>query len=264
MTNDRKPAAQNAWDILVDAPAEAAWDALTTGEGLANWFPPVASVTGPGAGQSITFSWGEDMAWTSNVVEWEPCRHVRWQDDAAYMGPGASLEADWTIEDEGGKTRVRLVQSGFGDGVAWEGFFQGTDIGWRYFLVNLRRYLEDHRGRRRMMAWRRITCGISREAAWKHLAQSLVGSAGVATGDTVSLRVGGEPVPATAELVVPQRAMAFRIAGLANALLFVELEGGDPFGVGVYLSIYDPAIAARVEPAFRQQLESLSAALAGA
>ena len=72
-----------------------------------------------------------------------------------------------------------------------------------------------------------------------------------------------QAVPATVELVVPQRAMGFRIAGLANALLFVELEGGgDGFGVGVYLSLYDPATAG-VEPAFRTQLDALSAALAG-
>ncbi len=263
MTKDRKPAKQATWDVLVDAPAEAVWEALTTGEGLANWFPPVASTSGQGVGSSVTFSWGENMTWTSNVSVWEPGKHVQWMDDAAHMGPGATLVADWTIESEGGKTRVRLVQSGFGDDIAWDGFFEGTDIGWRYFLLNLRRYVEDHRGRHRMVAWKRISCAIPREAAWKHLAQALAGSAGVRAGDTVSLTVGGAPVPATVEMVVPQRAMAFRIAGLAHSLLFVELEGGDPFGVGVYLSIYDPQAAARVEPAFRAQLESLSAALAG-
>ena len=263
MTNDRRPAKQATWDVLVDAPAEALWEALTTGEGIANWFPPVASTSGEGVGSGVTFSWGENMTWTSNVSAWEPGKHVQWMDDAAHMGPGATLVADWTIESEGGKTRVRLVQSGFGDDIAWDGFFEGTDIGWRYFLINLRRYVEDHRGRNRMMAWRRITCGIPREAAWKHIAHSLVGSAGLSAGDTVSLRVGEASVPATVEMAVPQRAMAFRIGGLGQSLLFVELEGGDPFGVGVYLSIYDPATAARVEPAFRAQLEALSAALAG-
>lgn len=264
MTKDRKPARQKSWDVLVDAPAEAVWEALTTGEGLANWFPPVASTSGEGVGSGVTFSWGEAMTWTSNVSVWEPGRRVQWMDDAAHMGPGATLVADWTLEGEGGKTRVRLVQSGFGDDVSWDGFFEGTDIGWRYFLVNLKRYVEDHRGRSRMMAWKRIPCGIAREAAWKRLARDLVGGAGLSAGDAVSLRVGGDPVPATVEMAVPQRAMAFRIGGLGNALLFVELEGGDTgFGVGVYLSVYDPASAARVEPAFRAQLEDLSAALAG-
>jgi uncharacterized protein YndB with AHSA1/START domain len=263
MTNDRKPAARKSWDVLVDAPADAAWEALTTGEGLANWFPPVAATSGEGVGSSVTFSWGEAMTWTSSVSAWEPARHVQWRDDASYLGPGAQLECDWTLEAEGGQTRVRLVQSGFGDDVAWDGFFEGTDIGWRYFLINLRRYLEDHRGRNRMVAWKRITCGIGREAAWKHLAQSLAGSAGFRTGDAVSLRIGGEPVPASVEMVVPLRAMAFRLGGLGNALLHVELEGGEPFGIGLYLSIYDPATAARVEPAFRDRLEALSTALAG-
>ncbi|MBK7657779.1 MAG: SRPBCC domain-containing protein [Betaproteobacteria bacterium] len=263
MTTDRKPARQASWDVLVDAPADAVWEALTTGEGIANWFPPVASTSGEGVGSGVTFSWGEAMTWTSNVSEWEPGRHVQWMDDAAHMGPGATLVADWTIESEGGKTRVRLVQSGFGDDIAWDGFFEGTDIGWRYFLINLKRYVEDHRGRNRMMAWRRITCGIPREAAWKHLGQSLAGSAGFAAGDVVSLRVGDASVPARVEMVVPLRAMAFRIGGLANSLLFIELEGGAEFGVGIYLSVYDPAAAAQVEPAFKAQLESLSASLAG-
>lgn len=264
MTKDRKPARQKSWDVLVDAPAEAVWQAITTGEGIANWFPPVASSAGEGVGSTVTFSWGEAMTWTSTVSAWEPGKHVQWSDDAsAYMGPGAAILCDWTIEAEGGQTRVRLVQSGFGDDVAWDGFFEGTDIGWRYFLINLKRYLEDHRGRRRMMAWKRITCGIPREAAWKHLGQALAGSAGFSAGDTVSLKVGDAAVPARVELVVPQRAMAFRITGLAHSLLFVELEGGDEFGIGVYLSLYDPSTAP-VEPAFRAQLDALSAALAGA
>jgi uncharacterized protein YndB with AHSA1/START domain len=264
MTNDRKPARQKSWEALVDAPPDAVWEALATGEGLANWFPPVASTSGEGVGSAVTFSWGENTALTSSVSAWEPGKHLQWRDDASYLGPGAQLECDWTLEGEGGGTRVRLAQSGFGDDVAWDGFFEGTDIGWRYFLINLKRYVEDHRGRSRMMAWRRITCGIAREAAWKLLGQSLAGSAGMSAGDVVSLNVGGSPVQARVEMVVPQRAMAFRITGLAGSLLFVELEGGgEGFGVGVYLSVYDPAVAVRVEPAFKAQLESLSAALAG-
>jgi hypothetical protein len=44
MSNDRKPAKQANWDVLVDAPADAVWEA-TTGEGIANG-PPVASTSG--------------------------------------------------------------------------------------------------------------------------------------------------------------------------------------------------------------------------
>ena len=51
--------------------------------------------------------------------------------------------------------------------------------------------------------------------------------------------------------------------GRANSRLFIELEGGGEVGVGISLSVYDPATGAQVEPAFKAQLESLSASLAG-
>ena len=56
---------------------------------------------------------------------------------------------EYTIERRDGKTVLRLVSSGIPDAPEWDGFYNGTDSGWRSFLRTLRHYLEHHGGRPR-------------------------------------------------------------------------------------------------------------------
>jgi hypothetical protein len=56
---------------------------------------------------------------------------------------------EYTIERRDGKTVLRLVSSGIPNAPEWDGFYNGTDSGWRSFLRTLRHYLEHHGGRPR-------------------------------------------------------------------------------------------------------------------
>jgi uncharacterized protein YndB with AHSA1/START domain len=47
------------------------WQALTTGEGMANWFSPHASAA-PGPGGSFTLTWDVGEDWVAPIVVWEP------------------------------------------------------------------------------------------------------------------------------------------------------------------------------------------------
>jgi hypothetical protein len=132
-------------------------------------------------------------------------------------------------------------------------------VGWTYFLYNLRVYLEKHRGRMRRMISDRMPAEMPRAKFWKHL---LSGAAGMVIGGTGAIKPGdrielalGETggVKAAAEIVIEDHALGLRIPDLGDALLFVELEGkGDAFSVGYWLSVYDEAQAKRVEPAARR------------
>ena len=238
----------------VNAPIEAAWKALTEAEGLANWFSPIAKVSGPGRNGEVTLAWSEEMAFTVRVDAWEPNRRVRWINEDI-MGPGTTLTTDFHLETAGGKTRIRVVQSGFGESEGWDDFFEGTETGWVYFLYNLRLYLETHQGRTRRLISERLQVKTPRDAAWKHIASAMTGVApgavnGLAAGDRVRLAFDGGPAAnGVVELVVAGKGLAIRLPELTDSVLFIELEGGAPdsFHTGWWLSVYDAGRAKELE-----------------
>lgn len=253
MSDTKKPAIVQELEITTGASPEAVWKAITEAAQIQNWFAPSITSTGEGVGSELTVSWGGDLAYSTPVTAWEPNKHVQWKSDDM-MGPGTALVADWHISTEAGKTKLRYVQSGFGEFDGWEDFFSGTEIGWRYFLHNLKVYLEKHAGKSRRMISSRFPVGVGRALAWKHIG---AGKAGQRV--TVDL---GKPLEAVVELVVEKRAIALRIPSLGDALLFLELEGsGEKFHTGAWLSVYDANTAARIEPAAKQAFERLAAAV---
>jgi uncharacterized protein YndB with AHSA1/START domain len=265
MTAKEKPARTQELFVDIDAPLGEAWKALTTGPGLANWFAPIGEVSAPGAGAEVKMAWSEEMAITTKVDAWEPGKLVRWRDECEWMGPGLSLATDWLLSTENGKTRVRMVQSGFGESEGWDSLFDGTEIGWRYFLQNLRIYLELHPGRTRRMISERPEVTAPREAFWKHLLSAkggIVSGASVTpkAGDTMRVQLGDHASKAVVELAVENRALALRLTDLGDALLFIELEGsGSPFHAGFWFSVYDGATASRVESAAKKAFKEIVA-----
>ena len=115
----------------------------------------------------MLWSWGDTGEWETRIDAWEPGRLLRLvQEDARPTdGEGRSLppgevEAvrlvmEFTLETHQGKTRLRLVHSGFGQGTAWDNEFEGISEGWQAELRSLRHYLRGFRGRDRVFgrAW---------------------------------------------------------------------------------------------------------------
>jgi uncharacterized protein YndB with AHSA1/START domain len=60
-------------DLTIDigATLEDVWEALTTGEGIARWFAPHATVT-PGDGGSVSVGWDANEMWTQPITVWQP------------------------------------------------------------------------------------------------------------------------------------------------------------------------------------------------
>lgn len=233
MTKEAKTERTLELHVDVDASIESAWKALTEAEGLANWFAPIAKVSGSGLNSEVTAAWSEEMAFTTRVDAWEPNRRVRWIAEDM-MGPGVTLTSDFHLETAGGKTRIRLVQSGFGEFEGWDDFFEGTKTGWTYFLYNLRLYLETHQGRMRRLISERVEVKSPREVAWQHIASAVTGVAPAAAnslkaGDRVRVAFDGGPTAnGIVELVVPRNGLAIRLPELTDSVLFIELEGGPP------------------------------------
>jgi len=177
-TAEQTRAFQMALDI--EASPEDVWRALTQAEELVRWFPTEARVS-PGEGGTMLWSWGKGWDWETRIDGWEPGRLLRLvQEDARpydasgrMLPPGeaepARVAMEFTLETHQGKTRVRLVHSGFGRGAAWDDEVEGITEGWQAELRSLKHYLERHRGEDRVFRQAWLTTKLSREAAWARL-----------------------------------------------------------------------------------------------
>ncbi len=232
--------------IEIDAPVEAVWKALTDGEELARWFPLAARVT-PGQGGEIWMSWGPPWEGASQIEVWEPQRRL--QTRSFFDQRAAAVE--YTLEAAGGKTRLRLVHSGFEVKSDWDReHFEGTRRGWRYELRSLRHYLERHPGEKRQVAWVKTPAAVGAGEAWRRL----LGAEGfgrhgavegLREGETYSLRSAtGETFEGRVVIHDPPQEFAGTVQGMNDALLALrthEIAGPEaPAGheAYVWLSAY--------------------------
>jgi uncharacterized protein YndB with AHSA1/START domain len=250
--------------IDIDATLDELWHALTTGEGIARWFAPHATVT-PGEGGSVSVGWDPKEMWSQPITVWEPARRMQ---TASEMPSGdgrvVRLAVDYYLEAHGGRVRLRLVHSGLDDSGSWDDYIDGLDAGWTYFLFNLKHALERHRGadRRQLSARFRTTVRDGEEhpvyGAKGLRLQPPVG--GLRPGDVCRLSLGGVEVDATVAVRHAARTIAFVVPAWNDALLFVEREGmKEAHQLGVWLSLY--AMPETATASLRQGLADLQAAL---
>lgn len=232
-------------EIEVSASPAAIWKALTDAEELARWFPLSARVT-PGPGGSILLSWGPECEGEARIEAWEPQKLLRWIDQAGGVAGPEGVTIEWKLEQRGGITVVRLVQSGFSAGGDWaDEYFASTDYGWAFMLLNLRHYLERHAGTPRLVAWPRRKVVISREEAYRRLAAPgglfREGAGGLTPGAEYMLEAAtGENFEGRVEFVRPPRGFCLSVRQLNDALLWLTIEGiAGQHDVQLWLSAYN-------------------------
>jgi hypothetical protein len=167
---------------------------------------------------------------------------LRWVDSSSSQ----PFATEWTIETFGGKTLLRLVQSSFEAGASWDQeFYDSTNYGWTFMLVNLRHYLERHAGQPRRVAWPRHMAGMPPEVIYKKLAAPhgifVEGAQGaLRAGELYSLRTAtAEGWTGRVEFVVPPRGFRVTVESLNDALAWLTIEGAGPtFEAQLWFSIY--------------------------
>lgn len=250
--------------VDIDATLEEVWEALTTGEGIARWFGPYAAVT-PGEGGSVSVGWDPNEMWDTPITVWEPLRRMQTASEMPSKdGRMVRLSVDYYLEAHGGKVRVRLVHSGFDDSESWDGYIDGLDAGWTFFLFNLKHALERHRGiaRQQLSARFRTTAPDGEDhpvfGARGLRVQPPVG--GLRPGDACRLSLGPDAVAATVVMRRAPRGIAFLVPAWNDALLFVEREGlKETHQLGVWLSLY--GVPETTAAPLRQGLADLQSAL---
>jgi uncharacterized protein YndB with AHSA1/START domain len=222
-------------EIEIDAPIEEVWKALTEAEGLTRWLCDEARVT-PGVGGSHWVSWGEGQAGESICEAWEPGRLLRMRnlpgENSEYSKAAAATPfiQEYTIESRGGKTVLRLVDSGMPSSPEWDGMYDGKTRGWEMFFLALRHYLEKHPGQPRRNAVEMRPIKTSLHEAW----EKLTGSEGLAaSGSFENLEAGsryavttssGDTFEGTLLIKRPPKTICFTIENLNDALLAATFE----------------------------------------
>jgi|SRR5271157_101573 len=177
---------QHELEIEMNAPAERVWQALSTAEGIASWFAPVARVE-PGVGGSVFARWGDACEGSSRIEAWEPGRHMRLANDRAEGAPPSVV--DYFLEGKGGATVLRLVHSGFGPESSFDGEFESSGAAWPAFLKMMKHSVE--RGAlwcRNATVFRVLDCPP--EKCW----ETLMGPRGLAAAEALAHAAPGAPL----------------------------------------------------------------------
>jgi len=184
----------------IAAPIEQVWQAITEGSELSNWFCESAESKG-GVGGYQTVDWGGGMIATQDITVWNPPHQMRAEARAdAQVARGLeSPEGDpyateWFLEHEGGVTKVRMVQSGFGEGPMWDGEYDGTYKGWDLFHANLTHYVENYFGK----AGASVVLMASATEGASEAAARLFGPEGFCASGTIDGLKPGDPFDFTA------------------------------------------------------------------
>ena len=133
-------------EMITRATPQQVWEAWADPKKVPQWFTDGAEGEAK-AGGSMTWIFDKfDYRFTYEVLEARP--EERLVLTATLPGRSPVLfEID--IEQAGGRTVLKLVQSGFGEGAEWDDEYQGVNSGWTTALAVLNHYLENYFGRSR-------------------------------------------------------------------------------------------------------------------
>jgi uncharacterized protein YndB with AHSA1/START domain len=254
--------------IDIDASPEQIWRALTDAGELVRWFPLDARVK-PGAGGSMFWSWGENWAGEMRIEGWEPPRrlllteHRQAFDATGRMLPGdpQPMALEFTLETQAGKTRLRLVHSGFGSGENWDDELESTGAGWQHELRSLRHYVQRHRGHDRHAAFVHLTTPLTATDVWRRLlspAGFVVTDGALVEGQRCVVRAAtGETFAGITQLHMPEWDAAMVVDDLDEGLLRLSTwRAAGQTGVQIWLATWNVEHAARVQ-AFRENATAL-------
>ncbi len=125
----------------IDAPKDKVFNAISTIEGLANWWTVqtngIASLGG-----EIQFDFGEIKGPKMKVIESMPGKEIVWECiDSQHGWVGNTFT--FLLDENDGKTRVRFSHDGF---PAQDDFYAICNFSWGRYMESLRQYCQTGKG----------------------------------------------------------------------------------------------------------------------
>lgn len=249
-----------------DATPEQVWNAITNPDEIAQWFSLRARVEGKVEG-AIQFDWKPlfDFTWIDRITVWEPNKRLAFAPTAETVArEGLDYICEFVITTDKGKTKLKMVHSGFTTEAKWDEEFDSYFGGWNYELFSLDHYVKNHLGKTRRVLWTSVNyadLGISNP--YPQLADSpglFVGKSirQFKVGDKYRFELGdGEHIEGTVMQLEPeaQDQFAGTIENINNGLF--RIGAGQRFFFS-WLAVYDveEQRAARLEKLFRDKFSS--------
>jgi uncharacterized protein YndB with AHSA1/START domain len=133
-------------EVLIDAPLEVVWSVVTEPEHVGSWFSDMADIDLRPGGEA-TLIWHEHGVFRGRVERVEPPYVVAftWRPAGAEPVEGNSTLVEFTLSEEGERTRLRVVESGFrtleGSDEERAKYAEGNTQGWNQELGELVDYV---------------------------------------------------------------------------------------------------------------------------
>lgn len=261
-----EPAARVDKVVEIGVPVETVWEALTTPEGLRNFYCDWASVT-PGVGGSIQIGWHAGSLPPATIEAWEPNRRLRLVHRPAPGSDQPVTAEEWILGAEGDHTVVRLVYEGFGPGDDWDDFYDSFDATASLVVDLLATWLDRHRGAPLTKVFVDAPVESSQDELWAAaLGPDLTGPGGapatVAPGTPVRVRLpGGEPLAGAVVHVAPGNEATVELPDLDDARLVVCVRPGRDTPARLIAEIYTYGLPPATTAALQDRLDRAATAL---
>lgn len=128
--------------LILRASPEEVYSALTTAEGVRNWWTRSASLDSR-SGEFRFPNYGPDAVTRVTVEEAVPARRVGWAVTSSFHPQWHGTSICFDLRPAGCETAVGLAHRGF---LAADEHFAMVSTGWAYYLVSLKQYLETGQG----------------------------------------------------------------------------------------------------------------------
>jgi uncharacterized protein YndB with AHSA1/START domain len=127
--------------LLIDAPVERVYRAITEQEGLAAWWTSQA-VAEPVEGSIAKFAFGDRYHTSMRVEGLDPLREVRWEciaGDEEWVG----TKIVFRLEKKGDQTLLRFRHTGWREMTE---FYASCNYNWGFYMRSLKVYCETGKG----------------------------------------------------------------------------------------------------------------------
>ncbi len=125
-------------ELFINTTPERVFQALTEKAELERWFVQTAELDlRPGG--AISFYWGPGVFESGQVVAFDPPHRLSYTWEALEPSP-VTIIFQLNAENDG--TRLRLVNTGIGEGKDWDHYYHLRNNGWNIHLTHLTTWLE--------------------------------------------------------------------------------------------------------------------------
>ena len=261
-----EPDAQVGKVVDIGAPVERVWQALTTAEGLAQFYCDWATVV-PGVGGTVQIHWHAGSLPPATIEAWEPNRRLRLV-YPPHPGTEATTAEEWTLRDEGDHTVVRLVYEGFGPDTDWSEFYDQFDATASLVVDLLATWLDRHDGAPMTKAWAIVPIDAGLDEAWAStlgpdLTDDRGAPAGAAPGTELAVALpGGDPIAGTVAHVAPGNEATVEIPSLDGARLMVAIRPGTETTARALVELYTYGLPPAQVAEWQRRIDRAAEALA--